>query len=77
MSFWRDAIKTQDPGLRLALSKEYRELSEMRRQLLGFPGPGKRRDESDNERSAKAQPSVIELVASEEQKPLDNASVQS
>jgi hypothetical protein len=62
---WRQAIVASDPAERIALSREWRELIELRRQLLGFPSPGRRRDEGESERKANAQsgPTVLEVAS--------------
>ena len=57
-------MKNEDYALKLALSREVRELCELRRQLLGFPSPGRRRDEDPRVLDARAH--VIDALGEHE-----------
>ena len=42
---WKEAMRAEG-DLRVKLTRSFLDLSEFRRSLLGFPSPGRRRDES-------------------------------
>lgn len=52
LALWRDAMQTSGEE-RVKLAREFANLTELRRQLLGFPSPGKRRDVLDVAASVK------------------------
>lgn len=59
LAIWRDAIAAEGVE-RMALSREFRELADFRRCLLGFPSPGRRRDESESKAAARANAPIEE-----------------
>lgn len=60
LRFWRDAMKSDDASLSVAMTREFRELVELRRTLLGFPSPGRRRNENEREERSISVPTVAE-----------------